>query len=279
MTSSPETLSGRSSGAGIDGSPLGASRSVPEDEVTPSAAAASQLARLAHELRTPLSAITAAAELMRDEQFGPIGDPRYRGYAGDIHENARHALAVIERMLGRGVSEGTDASGVPVASSPDSVPELVFTEVDIADLAARVASSLRALVDTADLKMHLDLDPGVPRVVADAVTVRQILLNLVTNSVRATPPGGLITISVRRDALGPLVVMVADTGCGIDAAALEQIRSGRRCDIPTSAQGEGIGLPLVMRFAAANGASVSIDSRPGSGTLVSIVFPPSRLVI
>ncbi len=58
------------------------------------------VSKLAHELRTPLSAIAAAAEIMKDQRFGSIANERYRGYTSDIHDNARHALALINRLLG-----------------------------------------------------------------------------------------------------------------------------------------------------------------------------------
>ncbi len=249
-------------------------------------AAPSQLARLAHELRTPLSAISAAAELMRDERFGPIGDPRYRGYAGDIYENARHALAVIERMLGATSIANADGPHTSTAAAaqlrsddqPSSL-ELVFTEVDVGELVERLTSSLRALCDAAELRLQLEMDDGLPRVVADAVSVRQLLLNLVTNAVRATPPGGTITLSAKRDTKGPVTVAVADTGCGMDTALMQRILSGDARAARTFPDGDGIGMPLVLRFAEANGAQVAIGSGLGRGTRVSITFPLSRLVI
>ncbi len=269
------------------------------------AVSGSALARLAHELRTPLSAITAAAELMRDERFGPIGDSRYRGYAGDIHENARHALAVIERMLDPGASARryalNNAAGPddPRDDPRDTVPfELVFTEVDITELVERLASSVRALVEASRLELTLDVEPNLPRLVIDAVTVRQMLLNLVQNAVRATPPGGTIAVSVRwtvpasidtEDTRssdqarrpGPLVITVTDTGHGMDPSLVSGLLAGQTAGDDQRAfdHGAGIGFPLVMRLATANGARISIDSVLAHGTHVAIAFPASRIVM
>lgn len=268
----------------IERPPFG--RSEPDVPLHDGGLHASMLARLAHELRTPLSAITAAAELMRDERFGPIGDLRYRGYAGDIHENARHALAVIERMLDHGglaqhgaaVAAG---SGQDCASSEAAPFELVFCEVDIAELVERLASSVRALVETARLDFTLDVEPKLPRLVIDAVTVRQMLLNLIQNAVRATPPDGVIGVTARWTPPGPLVIAVTDTGRGMDPALVAGLLNGDAVGTGhrTFDGGAGIGFPLVMRLATANGAQISIDSQPGNGTRVAIAFPSSRIVV
>ena len=129
------------------------------------------VARLAHELKTPLSAIAAASEIMRDERFGPIGDARYRGYASDIHNSARHALELVSRMLARR-TPGADE------------PELAFVEIDLAKLIADVVSALRPLAEPAHQSLAATLPPRLPHVIADATSLRQILINLLTNATR-----------------------------------------------------------------------------------------------
>lgn len=267
-----------------------------------------RLARLAHEIKTPLSAIAAAAELMRDERLGSIGDRRYRGYAGDIVEAARHALSVVNRMMAAtpdgaawpGHSRGEPSAGASqTAATKDHAPAgtVVVTQLDPNDLVRRTASSLRALIDQARLTLVLELDPTMPDLVADAVALRQILLNLVTNAMRATPAGGRITLRTAH-ALGQgLTISVADTGCGIEARDSERRTAqgadgagtgtapgaGARLDADLGlghglGLGQGLGLPLVRTLAAANGARVTIGSVPGSGTCVEIVFEASRVV-
>ena len=98
----------------------------------PAAAARPDVARLAHELKTPLSAIAAAAEIMRDERLGPLGSDRYRDYAADICDSARHALALIASMLRH------------PARWPEP-PALAFAEIDVNALAERSASAMRPL--------------------------------------------------------------------------------------------------------------------------------------
>ncbi len=226
-------------------------------------------AKLAHELKTPLSAILAAAEIMRDERFGPIGDLRYKAYASGIFDSASHALGVINAMLGTAAAtDGTTREGV------------TFAEIDLNGIVARVASSVGALLEAASLTLTTRLEAGLPHVVADTVTVRQMLLNLVTNGMRATPAGGGIVISTRYELAGPVHLSVRDTGHGMDEAEIARVLDRDRGPelTPRPSGGLGIGYPLILSLAEVNGASVGIISAPGAGTEVTITFSAGRVI-
>jgi two-component system, cell cycle sensor histidine kinase PleC len=229
------------------------------------------LAKLAHELKTPLSAITAAAEIMRDGRFGPLGDPRYQGYAADIFDSATHALGVINAMLG--------GSGLAGATG-DRTEGLAFAELELNALVERVASTVRALLEAVGLTIEHRLEPGLPHVIADPVTVRQMLLNLVTNAMRATPPGGSIVIATAYTLAGPVHVSVTDTGSGMSpsdiARALDPLRLADFTATPSG--GVGLGFPLILSLARLNGAHVDITSAEGAGTTVQISFAPDRVI-
>jgi two-component system, cell cycle sensor histidine kinase PleC len=224
----------------------------------------SDVARLAHELKTPLSAIAAAAEIMRDERFGPLGNERYRDYAADISHSARHALAVVAAML-RAPGEG-------------EAPPLAFAEIDVNDLAERCASAMRPLFTRAGLDLSASLEPRLPHVIADAVSVRQIVLNLLTNALKFGGRGGQVEVATRYDGDGPVTVWVRDTGPGMGQAALGAATEGRAAPGPGETGGLGLGLPLVRALAEANGARMAIDSAPRQGTRVEIIFPKDRVV-
>lgn len=236
-----------------------------EPRLTP---AAQNLAKLAHELRTPLSAIAAAAEIMRDERFGPIGDPRYRDYASGIYDGAHHALGVINAMLGASSASGRNADAI------------AFAQLDLNVLAGQVAASVRALLEAAGLAIELGLEPRLPNVVADPVTVRQMLLNLVTNAMRATPAGGRIVIATSYDLAGPVHLTVSDTGGGMNEAEIASaLDPHRQSDFERRPSGGlGLGYPLILRLADLNGATVAIKSQPGSGTSVTITFAAGRVI-
>ncbi|MEQ1698338.1 MAG: HAMP domain-containing sensor histidine kinase [Hyphomicrobiaceae bacterium] len=230
--------------------------------------AAQHLAKLAHELRTPLSAIVAAAEIMRDERFGPIGDPRYRDYASGIFDGAHHALGVINAMLGTSCPSGRNADAI------------AFAQLDLNTLAAQVAASVHALLEAAGLAVELRLEPRLPNIIADPVTVRQMLLNLVTNAMRATPAGGSIVVATSYDLAGPVHLTVSDTGTGMSEPEIARaLDPGRPSDFePRPSGGLGLGYPLIWRLADLNGATLAITSEPGDGTCVSITFAAGRVI-
>jgi two-component sensor histidine kinase len=253
-------------------SELGASGTgAPADAGPTGSVPMSTLARLAHEVRTPLSAAIAYAEVLKEEHFGPLPSRRYREYARAIYDSARHALSVVDAMLAR------DPGGT-------GLPELAFTDLDPAGVIDNCLAVARPLAERAGLELVADLGPAMPRVVADEVSLKQMLLNLVTNAIKYARPGDRVTLGAAYGADGCLRIEVADTGPGMAAAShpwregagpqdgADGARAGRRD------AGLGIGLPLTRALAAANGATLVVDSTPGRGTRVTIAFGKDRVV-
>jgi two-component system cell cycle sensor histidine kinase PleC len=208
---------------------------------------------LAHELRTPLSAVIAYAEILKNEYFGPLANPRYRSYARDIYDSARHALGVVDSML-----RGDRTHSI--------LPPLAFADLDPAGLVESCLTVARPLTDRAGLELCVELAPCLPRIVADELSLRQMLLNLLANAIKFTRPGDRVTVAATYAVDGPLTISVADTGPGMT-------------DTPkTDPEGLGLGLPLTRALAAANGAALAIDSAPGRGTRVTISFGKDRVV-
>jgi signal transduction histidine kinase len=223
-------------------------------------------ARLAHELRTPLSAVIAYAEVLKDEHFGPLANPRYREYARTIYDGARHALSVVDGMLG----------GNPGRAG---LPELAFRDLDPADVIGNCLAVAGPLAERAGLGLVADLDPGAPRIVADEVSVKQMLLNLITNAIKFGRRGDRVTVRAACGSDGSFTIDVADTGPGMrapPAAGEEPRREGGR-GVGRDA-GLGIGLPLTRALAKANGAELTVESAPGRGTRVTIAFAKDRVV-
>ena len=218
---------------------------------TSSVELAEHLGKLAHELRTPLSAISAMAEIMRDERFGPLVNAKYAEYAIHIHDSARHLLAVVDSML--------DESALAHGQA-----ELTHVELDIRELLLTTVASLQPLATGSGLSLHLDLPPALPRLIADGRSVRQILLNLLTHALKFTPRGGSVVVSAGSSEDG-LKIEVADTGPGLG-------------DAPHACSGTGLGLPLARAMAVQNGATLAVTSEPGKGTCAAVHFSPSRVV-
>jgi signal transduction histidine kinase len=222
------------------------------------------LARLAHEVRTPLGAAIAYAELLKDEHLGPIGDARYREYAQHIYDSARLALSVVEGML----------APLLLAPGGTDMPELAFRDLDPAEVIDTCMAVARPLAERAGLDLTAHCEAGTPHVIADEVSLKQMLLNLITNAIKHARPGDRIALRAAYEADGSLHLEVADTGPGMSATAAG-ISVG---PAPLPPGRGGIGLPLTRALAEANGAALIVDSTPGRGTRVTIAFGKDRVV-
>lgn len=255
----------------------GAPHAPPEDAHLPSGTGSGEASPgvLAHELRTPLNAISAAAEIMAQQTFGALGDARYAGYAADILAGARHMLALIDRML------GPQAHARPSAANGNGAG-LTFVELDVRAVLSELASQIAPLAQRAGVLLAVRAPPDLPRLIADVTSLRQMILNLIANALRATPRSGHITLSARVREDQRLVLTVTDTGIGISPRDLVRLREPAARDASATAGGGagtgGLGLPLVRALASANGAELSLESTPGAGTSASIIFRADRIV-
>lgn len=233
------------------------------------AAAGIDLAHLAHELKTPLSAIAAAAEIMTEGRFGEIGNARYAGYVADIHASARHALELIERMLGRGLKDQRPALTAPR-----------FERLELDALVESCLSAVKPLAEAKGVRMRSRRVHSKAVVTADGTALKQIVLNLLTNALKFTPARGTITVSTVGSRHGAAALTIEDTGPGMTAAAIADALRATRSGAPALREGGGLGLglPLSRALAEAMGATLSIDSAPGKGTRVTVAFPGGPLV-
>jgi signal transduction histidine kinase len=137
-----------------------------------------------------------------------------------------------------------------------------------------------APAERAGVKLSLVLGSRLPHIVADALSLRQILLNLLTNALKFTRPGGSVKVVTCCAPGGPITIEVRDTGSG--RTTTEIARSLDASNPPTPGRREkgglGLGLPLVRSLAEANGARLSIESTPGKGTSATITFARNRAI-
>jgi PAS domain S-box-containing protein len=226
------------------------------------------LAKISHEIRTPLNAIIGFSEVMMAERFGPVGSERYREYLKDIHASGGHLLSLINDLL--------DLSKIEAGRL-----ELTFASVSLNDLTQQCVAIMQPQANRDRIIIRTSLPPSLPQVVADARSVRQIVLNLLSNSIKFTDAGGQVIVSTALNDNGDVALRVRDTGVGMSekdlATALEPFR---QLVTPVSgvSGGTGLGLPLTKALAEANRASFYIKSAPKAGTLVEIAFPPSRVL-
>lgn len=218
---------------------------------TPEAAADERHAHLAHEIRTPLAAIVSLAEVITEERLGPWPNERYRGYVRDILASARHGLEVVDSIL----RDAPDQAGAAGA----------FTDVDLNAEVEAISTSLQPLAEKSGARLEAALIGGLPCVMADRRNVRQMLLNLVSNSIKHGGPAVRIKVTTGYELSGEVWVEVEDNGPGMRSAE----KDGPSAAAPRKA---GLGLPLTRSLAAANGARLDIKSRPGRGVRARIIF-------
>ncbi len=224
------------------------------------------LAKVSHEVRTPLNAIIGFAEVMMDERFGPLGSDRYKEYLRDIHRSGEHVMSLVNDLL--------DLSKIEAGRM-----EMSFTPVDANALVSECVGLLQPQASRERVVIRLALAPRLPSVMADERAFRQIVLNILSNAVKYNEPGGQVIVSTARTDAGHAVVRVRDTGLGMSEAELEAaLEPFRQIATTRPVTGTGLGLPLTVALAEANKAQFTIRSRKNEGTLVEIAFPPSRMM-
>jgi signal transduction histidine kinase len=223
------------------------------------------LAKVSHEVRTPLNSIIGFAELMLHERFGPIGNTRYKGYAEDIHQSGLYALSLLNDLL--------DISKIEAGKF-----ELDFTSVDVAEVVESCVDSLQPLAKRTRIVLRTSFADDLPLVLADPRRLRQILLNLLTNAIKFTREGGQVIVSgtmVGRE----LRLRVHDSGVGMSEDDITYaMQPFHQLDTsPRHQSGTGLGLPLTKALTDAIRARLEIKSEPGVGTSADIIFPKERI--
>ena len=225
------------------------------------------LATMSHELRTPLNAIIGFSEFLMDETIRPNEPAKVTGYLKAIHESGHHLLAVINDILDHSKAE---AGRLEVSEEEVNVEE-------------SIAAALRVVAPRArsgGLEIATTIAPELPLLRGDSRLLRQILLNLLSNSIKFTPSGGKVDVAATEED-GGLAIRVRDTGIGMKAEDIPKaFEPFRQIDnrFIRKYQGTGLGLSLVKAMVEAHSGTIGVHSAPGAGTTVTIRFPGARVV-
>jgi two-component system, cell cycle sensor histidine kinase DivJ len=219
------------------------------------------LATVSHELRTPLTALIGYAELLTGRGGTGSGD-KSPEYALIIRQSGEHMLDVVNTLLDLSTIE---AGRYGIAPEP----------LDTAELVRDACKFMSLMADRAGVTLVQEVAGGLPALRADRRACQQILLNLLSNALKFTPVGGLVTVEARREG-ERIQLIVRDTGIGVCEAELSrlgvpffQAASARG----RSAKGSGLGLSVVRGLVGLHGGRVSFSSAPGNGTSVTVSLP------
>lgn len=218
------------------------------------------LATMAHELRSPLTAIVGFSSMMAKEVFGPVGHAKYLDYAQSIELAGSHLSELVTDLLD---TAKVEAGRIELAPAPVSSREMV-------------EQSLRLVRGLAvEARVSLIMEPGDwPQVHADQRAVKQVLINLLSNAVKFSPPAGRVEVSAVSQG-DRLVISVRDFGRGIAAEELAVI--GRPFvqigDAASRPQGSGLGLTLSQALIEQHGGRLRLESVLGQGATARFDLP------
>ncbi|MDT4942697.1 MAG: hypothetical protein QOJ34_2786 [Pseudonocardiales bacterium] len=218
------------------------------------------LSHMSHELRTPLNVVLGYADLLAERRAGDLTTTQ-ENYLADIRTSARHLVDLVDEVFDLARA---DTGGV----------HLVLAPVDMAVLLADAVSLVRAALTDRRVTVKPAVPDDLPIVDVDRLKIRQVVVNLLVNAAKFTPPGGLIVLSARA-VPGAVVVRVSDTGVGIpdedrDRIFEEYAQSGG------SVGGTGLGLPLARRLVELHGGSLTLAESSASGSTFTFSLPTDR---
>jgi signal transduction histidine kinase len=220
------------------------------------------LANMSHELRTPLNAIIGFAEIMHDGKVGPMSS-QHKEYLGDVLTSARHLLQLINDIL--------DLSKVEAGKM-----EFRPTRVNLALVVQEARAIVRAMAAKKRINLRSEIDPSLCDIETDPRSLKQILYNYLSNALKFTPEGGVVTVRAKPEALEQFRIEVEDNGIGIPAEDQQRLFvEFQQLDASTGKKysGTGLGLALTKKIVEAQGGRVGVNSAPGAGSVFYAVLP------
>ena len=216
------------------------------------------IATASHELRTPLASALMAIQLLLEPQTGAL-TPRQRQLVEMCRDDGERLARLMQDLLDMSRIE---AGGVPSPRGP----------VDTGAMVRSAAEALRSQAAAKAIDLRLDLGPALAPVLADRAQIERVLTNLLTNAIRATAPGGTVTVTAEADGDGARMA-VRDTGHGIAAEHLPRLFEPFTHVPGPDSRGAGLGLSIAKRIVDAHGGRIWAQSEPGRGAVFSFTLP------
>jgi PAS domain S-box-containing protein len=222
------------------------------------------LSRMSHELRTPLNAMIGFAQLLGMDR-DPAPAPHQQEWVRQIQRAGWHLLELINETL--------DLSRIESGSV-----SLALEPLDMPALAEAALGLVASAAGQRGIQIEVAAEPGVPAALGDAMRLRQVLTNLLTNAIKYNRPGGSVRVQVARAGDAAVRVSVSDTGLGMDAVQLERLfqpynRLGRE---HSGIEGTGIGLVIAQGLLDLMGGSMTVESQLGVGSTFTFTLPATH---
>lgn len=235
------------------------------------------LANISHELRTPLNAIIGFSSILQNQLFGELGNKKYVEYAKDIHDSGAHLLEIINDILDLSKAEAGKL-------------KLSFEELDIHKAVDKCLGLLADRASEGGVILKTEIPSGLPPLVADRLRFNQVLINIISNAVKFTDPGGSVILRVKThpvatwgEEVEKFIVEIQDSGIGMhqdDIPRAFQSFGQVDSDLNRKYEGTGLGLPLTRKLMDLHHGHIEMDSQLGVGTTVRLTFwaNPTRFV-
>ena len=237
------------------------------DDTSNIAAESEQMvANTCHELRTPLNALIGFTEIIRADA-GALNNTRYKEYMDDIFDCSQQMLSTLNNMLDMH----------RLMSGKYNIDK---TPVDLGEITGSVTRMLVPVAKKRRVVLNVNIDDKVPKVMGDEYTIRQSILNIVSNAIKYVAEAGTVYISLSIEPEFGVVVEISDNGLGMDANEIKRIMEPYQ-RLPGKDGGEtgtGLGIPLAKSMAELNGIDFRIESEKGIGTIVRFVFSKSMII-
>lgn len=226
------------------------------------------LAHMSHELRTPLNSILGFSDVMNEKIYGDLGHEKYEEYVRNIQSSGDHLLNLINDIL--------DLSKIEAGEV-----QLNEEELDLASIFSSCVSMAQGQAERVRAPVAIDLPLSFPHLHGDNRLIRQILLNLLSNALKFTPPTGEIVIGASLESNDGICLFVSDTGVGIAPSDQNRIFEPFQQALkePSHAsEGTGLGLSLSRRFVELHDGRIKLESKFGEGTMITVILPPERTI-
>ena len=226
------------------------------------------IANMSHELRTPLNTVIGFSKLLSEHERRKLPDSEIVEYAALINDAAGHLLSVINDIL-------------DISKIQSGKYTLDSREVNVDEIVQACISSFRLMASEGGVTIVPSMAYDLPAIRGDAVKLRQIFTNIISNAIKFTPRGGTVTVECIRTTRGGAAVLVRDTGVGMTAEEISvaltpfgQVDAGKA----RWREGTGLGLPIAKALIELHGGQINVRSKKDEGTEVAIVLPSRNSV-